>query len=45
MFLDCEVIQTGEFYDYQGLAKYIKEYLNGDVANKYSSIEGRITIE
>lgn len=45
MFLDCEVIQTGEFYDYQGLAKYIKEYLNGDVATKYSSIEGRITIE
>ena len=44
MFMDCEIISTGQLADYQVLADYLKNNLNGDIATKYSSIEGRITV-
>lgn len=44
MFMDCEIISTGQLCDYQVLADYLKDKLDGDIAAKYSNIEGRITV-
>lgn len=44
MFMNCEVISRGDLYDYQVLVKYIKDILNCNLKDKYSNIEGRITV-
>ena len=44
-FDDNEFIIDEGMTDYQMLILYLTEYLNGDLASKYSDVEGRITIE
>jgi hypothetical protein len=44
-FDDNEFIIDEGMTDYQMLILYLTEYLNRDLASKYSDVEGRITIE
>lgn len=44
MFMDDMDIETPTKIDYQVIADYITDVLKGNLANKYSSVEGRITI-
>ena len=44
-FDDNEFIIEEGMADYQMLITYLTEYLKGDLASKYSDVEGRITVE
>ena len=45
MFSNCEVIEREVIIDYEAIVNYIVDYLKGDLKTKYSSPDGRITIE
>lgn len=45
MFTSCEVVQSEIMPDYEAIVRYIVDILNGHLAEKYSDVEGRITIE
>lgn len=44
-FDDNEFIIEEGMVDYQMLITYLTEYLNGNLVEKYSKVEGRITVE
>ena len=44
MFMDAEVVPSAQIFDYEVLINYIVDVLKGKLKDKYSSIEGRITI-
>lgn len=44
-FVDNKLLIDEGVLDYQVLIDYITEYLNGNLSEKYSDIEGRITIK
>lgn len=44
-FDDNEFIIDGGMLDYQVLVTYLTEYLDGNISEKYSKTEGRITVE
>lgn len=44
MFKDCPIVKKDLMLDYEILVKYIVDVLDGHLKDKYSSIEGRITI-
>lgn len=44
MFINDEDLETEVKYDYEVVIEYLKEYLHGNLAEKYSSVEGRITV-
>ena len=44
MFKSCPMVKKDLMLDYEILVKYIVDVLNGQLADKYSSAEGRITI-
>ena len=44
MFVESEELKTDYKLDYEVLIEYISDYLDGKLKDKYSTIEGRITI-
>ena len=44
MFKDCPIVKKDLMLDYEILVKYIVDVLNGQLKDKYSAIEGRITV-
>jgi len=44
MFINDEIIGGTEMFDYEVVIKYIVDVLQGHLADKYSSTEGRITV-
>ena len=45
MFTHCEIVQKDIMPDYEAIVNYIVNVLNGHLTEKYSNVEGRITIE
>ena len=44
MFMDNDEVDIGIKYDYEALIDYLSNYLHGNLSEKYSSVEGRITV-
>ena len=44
MFINEPDLETEVKYDYEVIIEYLTEHLHGNLAEKYSSTEGRITV-
>lgn len=44
MFINEPDLQTDVKYDYEVIIEYLTDYLHGNLSDKYSDVEGRITV-